>query len=714
MTPTRARLLFAVALWLAACGTEIEDRIVYRSTCEVCHRPLSEDGVPEGIEDPHPWFALECTDCHGGQAWVCDGLVSRVGEELRCDGTWIYDQELAHVGPGSGPAYLKNLAAGQLDAVNLDYVRFVNPGDLRVAWFTCGGGSPRAGESSGCHSAAVERTALSPMAHAAGEIGIARYRAGVQESPIGTLGAISAIDPAFEEGPCAVETIGRFAPDGISAEGGDDPLTGHTVSAAQEQYLVKTCFRCHLSSFGANDAPGDYRSSGCSACHVLYAEDGLSRSSDPWVDRQSPPHAVTHQLVRSPPTEQCTRCHASGGARIGLSYRGIREAAGPGLDAPGVVAIDRPLHGRAAGFFITDEDGSNDFDETPPDVHFEAGMSCADCHGAGDAHGDGRLKGRGSCAVTVRCEDCHGSVRKAATAADHSATYERDGALYLKTGAGDKELGVPQSVDSVTPGHPRYSPLAAQLKGVGEDGFTHADQLECVTCHSGWMPSCYGCHVDVDLAQEQAYQTTGILQSGRITEGRRWVQLNDLVLMRAASGKYAPSMPAERLFMSLFGADDGFSSKPRTTALPDGRTIAGFGQRPIDPHTTRRRSAFMACDRCHSVGDPAAPENDALLRITFGFGTERFPQAACDVTNEDKSCNIASDFVSYRLDAVQTEAHETLVVPEGLGPDTARPLNGEEVAKMRAVVVPAAPPLSTPTSEKALTDPRWPPAQKLE
>ena len=81
--------------------------------------------------------------------------------------------------------------------------------------------------------------------------------------------------------------------------------------------------------------------------------------------------------------------------------------------------------------------------------------------------------------------------------------------------------------------------------------------LRCDTCHSGWLPSCYGCHVDLDMTQTKAYQTTGEEVAGRPTGSRRWVTLYDMVLMRNSEGKMAPSMPAERFFMTVTDWLDG-------------------------------------------------------------------------------------------------------------------------------------------------------------
>src|SRR5690606_19381587 len=38
----------------------------------------------------------------------------------------------------------------------------------------------------------------------------------------------------------------------------------------------------HLSLLGTNDHPGDYRSSGCTSCHAIYANDRDPRHSGPY------------------------------------------------------------------------------------------------------------------------------------------------------------------------------------------------------------------------------------------------------------------------------------------------------------------------------------------------------------------------------------------------------------------------------------------------
>jgi hypothetical protein len=693
-----------------ACRREV---VTHRQNCGVCHAPLNADG---GIEEAHPWLALSCVDCHGGQDWVCNGTKGTgPGGEPTCSGAWVYEKERAHVSPGTGPRFVKNLSTEQLDALDPAYLRFVNPGDLRVVDQTCGR----------CHAEAVKKVLRSTMAHTAGEVAVARYRAGVQPTGRGLVGGQAVVDPAPDPAAtCEVSKLDLYVPPSLQL-GSTDPARRVDVGNAQDQYMVKSCFRCHLFSFGENRFRADYRSSGCTACHMVYDDDGHSRSGDPRISKDTVPHPRTHQLTTAPDSQQCMHCHYRGG-RIGPSFFGYRESSGKGLNPPRPAVLNVAQHGHDSAYYLTDEDTTNDVDETPPDLHRAAGMDCVDCHTGADVHGNGHITADTQCAVVSECTDCHGTVRAYATPnlALRNNFFERDGGFFLKTRLSGLELAVPQTKDTVTPGAPGYTLAAAESMGVNANGFSHADTLECYTCHAGWAPSCYGCHVDIDLTRQAPYHTTGALTDGYPAGNRRWIQHNDLVLMRDVDGLLAPSMPAERFFMNVLIKDEGASAdagrlvkkklieaEPRTFRFPGGRTIAGFGQRAFNPHTTVRKSQFMACDRCHPVADADAAPNQALLDITWGFGSQRFPQPGCDVSNADPSCDKATDWTTYQLDAIQTRAGEPLVAVGHDDPQVSRPLTLSEIARMKRVVLPASR-AQTPVPPDAGTDPGWPAYQQ--
>ncbi len=75
---------------------------------------------------------------------------------------------------------------------------------------------------------------------------------------------------------------------------------------------------------GTNDQPGDYRSSGCASCHVIYANnrqpqasmiwaqygrDGKSATVDPTISKDESGHPIKHAFTRAIPTAQCMNCH---------------------------------------------------------------------------------------------------------------------------------------------------------------------------------------------------------------------------------------------------------------------------------------------------------------------------------------------------------------------------------------------------------------------
>ncbi|WP_156254570.1 LVIVD repeat-containing protein [Sandarakinorhabdus oryzae] len=75
---------------------------------------------------------------------------------------------------------------------------------------------------------------------------------------------------------------------------------------------------------GTNDQPGDYRTSGCGSCHIVYANDrevrhssvyaaagrdGQSQSVDPTINKAEPGHPITHSFSRAMPSSLCMNCH---------------------------------------------------------------------------------------------------------------------------------------------------------------------------------------------------------------------------------------------------------------------------------------------------------------------------------------------------------------------------------------------------------------------
>jgi hypothetical protein len=92
-----------------------------------------------------------------------------------------------------------------------------------------------------------------------------------------------------------------------------------------------------MAHLGMCNNPGDYRSSGCTSCHVLYANDrdpehsahiaqygnrGYSFSADRCIPRNDPGHPIKHQLTRAIPSSQCVTCHFHQGSGALGNYYG--------------------------------------------------------------------------------------------------------------------------------------------------------------------------------------------------------------------------------------------------------------------------------------------------------------------------------------------------------------------------------------------------------
>lgn len=319
--------------------------------CIQCH---------QNAVDPHEkgTVNLGCIDCHGGDATATTKesahVPSRFPDAWRTSGNPVRSYTL-------------------LNHESPEFIRFVNPGDLRVAQQACGS----------CHQDEVQQTKTSMMTHGCMLWGAALYNNGAvpskrprygesysmhgvpqrlltwpppSEHEMRTKGVLPYLDPLprfeitqpgnilriFERG-------GRFRPEigipereeesgrprarlsirGLGTENRTDPVF---VGLQRTRLLDPT-----LNFLGTNDHPGDYRSSGCTACHVVYANDrspvhsgpyakygnrGTSFNPDPTIPRDEPGHPIQHKFTRAIPSSQCITCHVHPGTNVMNSYLG--------------------------------------------------------------------------------------------------------------------------------------------------------------------------------------------------------------------------------------------------------------------------------------------------------------------------------------------------------------------------------------------------------
>ena len=321
--------------------------------CNECHARI------EPMHAAEQNVVLGCIDCHGGNP--AKGL----------------KKEQAHI-PPLHPEFWQNSANPPRSDIWLnhespEFIQFMNPGDLRVADKACGL----------CHGEIVRNVDHSMMNHGAMLWGAALYNNGgtnfknyhygqaygpngeplklINYTPVSpndtkTHGILPYLEPLprfnlsnpgnvlriFEKGgekqlqlgnPTVNEPPGRplrrLSERGLGTLNRTDPV-----------FLGLQKTRLHdplLGFLGSNDHPGDFRSSGCSACHVVYANDrspsnsgwwskyghdGLSFTADKSIPKNERGHPVFHQFTRSIPSSQCMNCHMHQGNLFVNPYLG--------------------------------------------------------------------------------------------------------------------------------------------------------------------------------------------------------------------------------------------------------------------------------------------------------------------------------------------------------------------------------------------------------
>jgi hypothetical protein len=292
--------------------------------CYSCHERTDEPTMHAS-----PAVQLGCTDCHGGDATVLGD------SSLPHDApAYVAARDKAHVLPKYPKSWHWPSSANPKRTYTLlnkeapEFIRFINPSDYRVVREACGA----------CHLEVIEAGERSIMATGAMLWGGAAYNNGILPfknyvageaytrdgkpakivspgTPPGTLtdaekkrGALAEMYPlpiwavippgdvfrVFERGGRNINTqfaeVGLPNPTGsiqrLEEPGRPDlkqsnrgPATGLRV-AIPVLNIHKTRLNDPFMWFmGTNDQPGDYRHSGCSACHVVYANDREPRHS---------------------------------------------------------------------------------------------------------------------------------------------------------------------------------------------------------------------------------------------------------------------------------------------------------------------------------------------------------------------------------------------------------------------------------------------------
>jgi hypothetical protein len=642
-------------LALSALGCQPTE-VPRQTGCQSCHR--GADGAGHGLEIPHARFALMCVECHGGDPAA-----------TTLEGAHVANPQLIEV--------VEDLSADELGKLDQDYLKFLNPAHPAVVNRSCGSLGPQAAAGAGCHQAIIDTMQLSVHATGVGLANIPRFEAGVLPGRPPTRAMVQTVNPTFQS-----STAPRFTYAGL------DGLRLARLEAATpadprpylDHFLTKQCGTCHLNVYGGGTTAGRdglYRGVGCAACHMPYGRDGLSRTGDPNVDKASPAHVETHELVRAPPQRACEACHNRSN-RIGLQYKGWREVteAEQG-NLQRVTANTAVEFGRPAGTFLLDEDTRNAVDETPPDVHQVAGMTCVDCHVGVDVHGDGHVRASMAAETGVECADCHGTFEARAAPVEGAfrstggSRLERlevgaDGGLVLTLVSGEVRP-VTQLVDLTAP---------AEL---GAHDPQHAG-LECYACHTTWMQNVLRMDRVLDLRGRAVDPLEGLDTPGLTSEHLMETTLDALLLGVNVDGMISPFM-AEHGPLTVIEACTSSCTVDVGSATPGRKVVDGWlGQssegriglsfRPVVPHTVGGAAAVRPCAGCHPQ---AGGGNLAAVRAVYGFGTGE---------------HLYTEPASGRTVDLLRMVDDTGTSTSALGTLLARPIEPERVARALAAQVP--------------------------
>jgi hypothetical protein len=325
--------------------------------CMSCHK---------GVGDPHQEKIRNgpsCVDCHGG-----NGTATTKAE--------------AHTAKPRHPEAWKSSANPEesftlLNNENWDWIRFVNPSDPRTAEASCGkchdsyikslqksamtespqvystalynnGSLPTKyaiiGESySPSGQPQIARTIPPPTERETREKGIIPFLLPFPRFEIGQPLSVAFWRP-FERGGGPKSELGN--PNGQDVPGQPDVSLsnrGYGTQARVDPVILgaqKVRLNDPVMSFmGTNNAPGDYRTSGCASCHVVYANDRSSYNSgpyahfgnrgttapdnpDPNIPKNEPGHPLEHKFTKSIPSSQCITCHVHNGNGFINTYLG--------------------------------------------------------------------------------------------------------------------------------------------------------------------------------------------------------------------------------------------------------------------------------------------------------------------------------------------------------------------------------------------------------
>jgi len=354
--------------------------------------------------------------------------------------------------------------------------------------------------------------------------------------------------------------------------------TGETSLAVD--YYRKLCATCHLWK-QKGDMEGFFgeKGGGCTACHSIRPQ--APRAERPWEtwlafgrEKQKPHPLITRKV----PMENCIRCHNRSG-RVGTSYIGVYEGENYGTPHEEGTLSSKRLPGDR--FYL----------DLPNDIHHQQGMSCIDCHTKEEVMGDGNAYAHYEEALEIGCTTCHtrGEVGKTRRGRRLNNIKERQGQKILVGKLDGKE-----------------HPLRPPKKGSCE--YPPHKRLSCESCHSAWVPQCYGCHVKRDLRDTHLDKLSGRETPGWWEEGRSYLRFERPTL----------AVWNDEVVIVTPGCQDIVTLVDQEGEVE--RAFNSLTMAALNPHTTMKKG--KECQECHAstkvlgLGEGTAWKEEGSWRFT--------------------------------------------------------------------------------------------------
>lgn len=361
---------------------------------------------------------------------------------------------------GCASCHLGNVKEKEKNLAHAGLIKI--PGNLTFAKQTCG--------QTNCHPGIAERVDSSLMSTMSGIISVNKF--------------------AFEE---IKEPVGKFHIEEIG-------------QSASESHLRNLCASCHLGNPKNEFEPITElsRGGGCNACHLNYSSEAITELNIyDSLKIEKPDSALLKfhpSLTLNITNEHCFGCHSRSG-RISTSYEGWHETSLTNEEVSNGEGFRKLMDGRI-------------FRKIKPDIHFQAGLVCADCHISYEVMGDVNFYEHKEEQILVKCEDCHSPTLQetikisefdyeSRKIAEIMEIYDEDRKFikvkksqtplintFINNRREAKLIGK-QSKKEYPLKPPKFECIAKSHKS-----------LSCNSCHTAWAPQCVGCHTEYQPDRE--------------------------------------------------------------------------------------------------------------------------------------------------------------------------------------------------------------------